>query len=66
MVKQNLLIISPTLPNPEMSAGDYRVYSLTKELKKYFNIFFIPINYNKLSETDLKNFSKIRKNHVGR
>ena len=64
MVKQNLLIISPTLPNPEMSAGDYRVYSLTKELKKYFNIFFIPLNYNKLSETDIKNFSKITKNII--
>ena len=64
MVKKNLLIISPTLPNPEMSAGDYRVYSLTKELKKYFNIFFIPLNYNKISKNDIKNFSKITKNVV--
>ena len=39
--KKNLLIISPTLPNPKMSAGDYRVYILTKKLKRYFNIFFI-------------------------
>lgn len=64
MVKQNLLVISPTLPNPEMSAGDYRVYCLTQELKKYFNIFFIPLNYKKLSKTDIKNFSKITKNVV--
>ncbi|MCR4663700.1 MAG: glycosyltransferase [Endomicrobiaceae bacterium] len=64
MVKKNLLIISPVLPNPEMSAGDYRVYSLTQELKKYFNIFFIPLNYKKLSNIDIKNFSKITKNIV--
>ena len=64
MVKQNLLIISPTLPNPEMSAGDYRVYTLTKELKKYFNIFFIPLNYKKLSNTNIKGFSTITKNIV--
>lgn len=64
MVKQNLLIISPTLPNPEMSAGDYRVYTLTQELKKYFNIFFIPLNYKNLSKIDIKNFSKITKNIV--
>lgn len=62
--KKNLLIISPTLPNPEISAGEYRVYNLTKELKKYFNIFFIPLNYKKLSETDIKNFSKIAKNII--
>ena len=64
MVKQNLLIISPTLPNPEISAGDYRVYSLTKELKKYFNIFFIPLNYKKLVKIDIKNFSKITNNII--
>ncbi|MBR3627288.1 MAG: glycosyltransferase [Elusimicrobia bacterium] len=64
MVKQNLLIISPTLPNPEMSAGDYRVYTLTKELKKYFNIFFIPLNYKELSKTYIKNFSKLTKNII--
>jgi hypothetical protein len=64
MVKQNLLIISPALPNPEMSAGDYRVYNFTKELKKYFNIFFIPLNYKKLSKFDIKNFSTITKNIV--
>ena len=60
--KKNLLIISPTLPNPEISAGEYRVYNFTKELKKYFNIFFIPLNYKKLSKTDIKNFSQITKN----
>ena len=64
MVKQNLLIISPALPNPEMSAGDYRVYNFTKELKKFFNIFFIPLNYKKLSKFDIKNFSTITKNVV--
>ena len=64
MVKKNLLIISPTLPNPEMSAGDYRVYTLIKELKKYFNIFFIPLNYKELSKTYIKNFSKLTKNIV--
>jgi len=64
MVKKNLLIISPTLPNPEMSAGDYRVYTLTKELKKYFNIFFIPLNYKKLSNLDIKKFSQITKNII--
>ncbi|MBO7431533.1 MAG: glycosyltransferase [Elusimicrobia bacterium] len=64
MVKKNLLIISPTLPNPEISAGDYRVYSLTKELKKYFNIFFIPLNYKKLVKIDIKNFSKITNNII--
>ena len=64
MVKKNLLIISPTLPNPEISAGDYRVYTLTKELKKYFNIFFIPLNYKKLSNLNIKNFSKITKNVI--
>ena len=47
-----------------MSAGDYRVYSFTKELKKYFNIFFIPLNYKKLSKIDIKNFSKITKNII--
>ena len=64
MVKKSLLIISPTLPNPKMSAGDYRVYSLTQELKKYFNIFFMPVNYKKLSKTDIKNFSTITKNII--
>ena len=62
MVKKNLLVISPTLPNPEMSAGDYRVYSLLQELKKYFNILFIPLNYKILSKIDIINFSKITKN----
>ena len=64
MVKKNLLVISPTLPNPEMSAGDYRVYTLTKELKKYFNIFFIPLNYKTLSNANIKDFSTITKNIV--
>jgi len=62
--KENILIISPTLPNPEMSAGDYRVYSFTKELKKYFNIFFIPLNYKNLTTQNIKNFSKITDNIV--
>lgn len=52
--KENLLIISPTLPNPKMSAGDYRVYTLVKELKKYFNIFFIPLNYIKPTKQNIK------------
>lgn len=60
--KKNLLVISPTLPNPSMSAGDYRVYTLVKELKKYFNIFFIPLNYKTLTQKNIKDFSKITKN----
>lgn len=59
VTKKNLLIISPTLPDPTMSAGDYRAYSLTKELKKYFNIFFIPLNYKNLTPDNLKNFIKV-------
>ena len=57
--KENLLIISPTLPNPKMSAGDYRVYTLVKELKKYFNLFFIPLNHKNVNKQDIKNFSQI-------
>jgi len=62
--KQNLLIISPTIPDPTMSAGDYRVFTLTKQLKKHFNIFFMPLNYKYSICTGLKkslNFVKICK-----
>ena len=62
--KQNILIISPTLPNPMMSAGDYRVFNLIKELKKYFNILFMPLDYKNYNNVDLKkllNFVKICK-----
>ena len=44
--KKNLLIISPTLPNPKMSAGDYRVHILTKEL----------INLNYIDSDDISSF----------
>ena len=57
--KPNLLIISPTLPNPKMSAGDYRVHILTKELKEYFNIFFIPLNYKNLTNQNIEKFLNI-------
>ncbi len=41
--KQNLLIISPTMPQINTNAGDWRVFTLTRELSKYFNIFFMPL-----------------------
>lgn len=54
--KKNLLIISPTLPRQNMSAGDYRVFTLAKELRKYFKIFFMPLNYKSLEQKDINNF----------
>lgn len=49
--KKNLMIISPTVPQFDTNAGDYRVWIMTKELSRYFNIFFMPLNYK---TSDLK------------
>lgn len=67
--KQNLLVISPTIPNKNLSAGDYRVYCLIKTLSKYFNIFFISTDnqtiikdviLNKYIKKTLKNTNSIK------
>ncbi len=42
-MKKNLLIISPSMPQINTNAGDWRVFTLTRELSKYFNIFFMPL-----------------------
>ena len=41
VTKQNLLIITPKYLDKNSSAGDYRVYSLIKNLYKYFNIYLM-------------------------
>jgi len=43
VMKKNLLIISPSMPQINTNAGDWRVYSLVCGLSKYFNIFFMPL-----------------------
>lgn len=50
--KQNLLIITPKNLNKNQAAGDYRVYSLIKNLSKHFNIYLMVIN-DKLKSKDL-------------
>lgn len=43
VMKKNLLIISPSMPQINTNAGDWRVCSLVCGLSKYFNIFFMPL-----------------------
>lgn len=45
-IKKNLLVIASEIPQPDLSAGDYRVWHLTKELAKHFNVFFMPLKQN--------------------
>ena len=56
-IKKNLLIVSPTIPQYNTNAGDYRVWMLTKELSKYFNIFFMALDYKSSNVKYIENLN---------
>ncbi len=58
--KQNLLMISPMIPQFNTNAGDWRVFTLTKELSRKFNIFFMPVKYNILYKKYLNPIKNIK------
>lgn len=58
--KQNLLIISPTTPKVNTNAGDWRVFTLIKELSNYYNIFFMPLRDNPSGKKHLKTLKNIQ------
>lgn len=59
VTKQNLLIITPKFLDKNSSAGDYRVYSLIKNLHKYFNIYlFVTDTSSKLKDKSLNRYIK--------
>lgn len=59
-MKKNLLIISPTTPQVNTNAGDWRVFTVTKELSNYYNIFFMPLRDNPVGRKHLKTFKNIQ------
>lgn len=62
VAKKNLLIITPTTINKNVSAGDYRVYCLIKNLHKHFNIYLMVMD-NKFNFTD-KTLNKYIKGYL--
>ncbi|MDD5021225.1 MAG: glycosyltransferase [Endomicrobiaceae bacterium] len=58
--KQNILVISPVIPQVNTNAGDWRVFTLTKELSKSFNIFFMPLRDNPAGKKYLKTLKNIQ------
>ncbi|MBO7431742.1 MAG: glycosyltransferase [Elusimicrobia bacterium] len=59
VTKQNLLIITPKYLDKNSSAGDYRVYSLIKNLHKYFNIcLMVTDTSSKLKDKSLNRYIK--------
>lgn len=59
-MKKNLLIIGPSIPEFNANAGDWRVFTLTKELSKKFNIFFMPLRDNHVGKKYLKTLKNIK------
>ena len=62
VTKQNLLIITPKYLDKNSSAGDYRVYSLIKNLYKYFNIYLMVTDTS--SEIKDKSLNKYIKSYL--
>ena len=58
-MRKNLLIIAPSNPQINSNAGDWRVFSVAKELSKTFNIFFMPLKH-KTSAKYIKSLKKLK------
>ncbi len=60
-IKKNLLVVAPEVPQPDLSAGDYRVWHLTNELSKHFNVFFMPLKRNDGKNRNCKFKTSVKK-----